>query len=420
MSLYHVHCGCVGRSQGKTSVGASAYRSCEKLTNENDGITHDYTHKKGLLHKEIIAPDDAPEWVNDRQTLWNEVEKKENRKNSVFAKDMDIALQKELTLEQNLECLKKLIKKNCTDKGLVVDLCIHAPHQNPDGSDNHNIHAHLLITTRKLSADGWHEKVFSKLKDEHEWLDTVREEWATIVNQKFEQLKINEHIDHRTLQEQGIDREPQQHMGPIATAIERSGRTPDRQRYATEVTQTENVTEVTEKDLQKSLNMNETYRQLVALLNYQLEQEKKAEKILKYKNEKKIRQTYSFYNDILILNYVQNNAEQERKFYLGFRNNPSAAQQLNRIDTILSIKNVRESHPNVTLHEYGMTTQKEFPSHWQEIKQWISEKASPFFQGIQNMAHKIGNYLAIRNQEQKVLVSDHNEEHKKKPLFRRK
>jgi hypothetical protein len=54
-----------------------------------------------------------------------------------------------------------------------------------------------------------------------QWLRNIRKKWADRAN---EVLKLNGHqasMDHRTLAAQGIDREPQYHLGPAAAAMER-------------------------------------------------------------------------------------------------------------------------------------------------------------------------------------------------------
>lgn len=239
MALYHLHLGVIGRSKGKSAVAAAAYRAGERIVNETDGIIHDYRNKgksamKGgqILYNEIMTPKEVPDWARNRATLWNEVEKKENRKNSQFAKDMDIALQKELSLQDNIECVKNWIGKNFIEKGLVADFCIHDGHKEKGNISNNNIHAHIMSTLRGIDKNGWnHNKIFQKMADEKIFLDGCRSSWADIVNAKFTELGIDAHIDHRTLEAQGIDREAQQHQGVAATAMQRRGEVPDRTRY---------------------------------------------------------------------------------------------------------------------------------------------------------------------------------------------
>ena len=73
IAIYHWNIGIVSRGKGKSAV-AAAYRSGEKLTNEWDGMTHDYTRKGGVVHTEIMLPPHAPPSFSDRSTLWNSVE----------------------------------------------------------------------------------------------------------------------------------------------------------------------------------------------------------------------------------------------------------------------------------------------------------------------------------------------------------
>ena len=80
-----------------------AYRAGEKLTNERDGITHDYTAKQGVEHAEIVLPEGVhAEWARDRSDLWNAAEFAETRKDARVAREFEIALPHELSAEQRL------------------------------------------------------------------------------------------------------------------------------------------------------------------------------------------------------------------------------------------------------------------------------------------------------------------------------
>ena len=102
MAIYHCSIKIISRGKGKSAVAAAAYRSGENLTNEYDGITHDYTRKGGVVHTEILLPDHAPTEYADRAVLWNAVEKIEKAKNAQLAREIEIALPKELTREQGI------------------------------------------------------------------------------------------------------------------------------------------------------------------------------------------------------------------------------------------------------------------------------------------------------------------------------
>ena len=75
MAIYHMSIKIVSRGKGKSAVAAAAYHAGGKITNEYDGEIHDYTKKGGVIHTEILLPDNAPTEYKDRAVLWNAVEK---------------------------------------------------------------------------------------------------------------------------------------------------------------------------------------------------------------------------------------------------------------------------------------------------------------------------------------------------------
>jgi len=196
------------------SIEAAAYRSGQDLGNEGNEITHDYTRKKGVVHKEIILPENAPKDYEDRETLWRAVEAKEIRKDARLAREIEAALQAELTLQENIELLREYIKENFVDKGMIADFAVH------DKKDG-NPHVHIMLTTRHVTSDGFGGK--NRDWDEDSELLKWRENWAKINNRKFEEKGLDVRIDHRTLKAQGIDREPTIHMGHEAWALEQKG-----------------------------------------------------------------------------------------------------------------------------------------------------------------------------------------------------
>ena len=78
MPIFHLQIKIVSRGKGKSAVAAAAYRAGETIKNEYDGITHDYTRKRGIIHTEILLPANAPPEYADRAVLWNAVEQVEN------------------------------------------------------------------------------------------------------------------------------------------------------------------------------------------------------------------------------------------------------------------------------------------------------------------------------------------------------
>lgn len=330
MAIYSCECKVFGRAKGQSAVGKAAYRSGEKLTNEYDGITHDYTKKGGVVYSEIMLCENAPKEYQDRVTLWNAVEKVEKDNGARLAREYRVCLQREFTLEENIEVVRKYIKENFTDKGMIADYSIH------DKNDG-NPHAHIMLTMRPLDEKGkWQakmEKVYicknaageekeftakelksqpngewekqlpyykngnvksrpvyltktqaeSDLKykdycrvkgkndpkkskedrvnpiiqqwDSTETLNSCRENWAKINNEKFEEKGLNIRISHLSLKEQGIDRIPTIHEG-AARNMEKRGIETERGNINREIKQANGqmqTIEILEKQTQKEI-----------------------------------------------------------------------------------------------------------------------------------------------------------------------
>lgn len=134
MALFHFHVDQIGRSAGRSAVACAAYRSGEKLYSEYYGETSDYTRKGGVMYSEIMLPPHAPMAYADRQTLWNAVEEVERRHDAQLAYSFDIALQNELTFEENLEVARAFLLQHFVGDGMTVDFCVHDPER--DGIQN--------------------------------------------------------------------------------------------------------------------------------------------------------------------------------------------------------------------------------------------------------------------------------------------
>ena len=214
MAIYHLSSQIIGRSGGKSAVASAAYRAGEKLQDQHIGQTFDYTKKRGVDHKEILAPDHAPVWVQDRGQLWNEVEKSEKRINSQLSRELNIAIPKELSKDQQIELIRNFAKEQFVAKGMIADLAMH----NLVGE---NPHAHIMLTTREIGPEGFTRK--NREWNDRELLKDWRKEWAEQTNQALEKAGVQERIDHRSLKDRGSKQIPQIHVGVHATAIERRG-----------------------------------------------------------------------------------------------------------------------------------------------------------------------------------------------------
>ena len=136
---FHSHVQVISRGKGKSAVAAAAYRAGELIKNNYDGIVHDYTHKGGVVHTEILLPAHAPAEYANRAVLWNAVEKIEKAENAQLARELDIALPRELTLEQNIALARDYVQRTFVSAGMCADLCLH------DTSEG-NPHFHLMLT----------------------------------------------------------------------------------------------------------------------------------------------------------------------------------------------------------------------------------------------------------------------------------
>lgn len=244
MAIYHLSVKPLSRSGGRSAVASVAYRAGECLTNERDGVTHDYSRRSGVEHSEILAPETAPDWMKDRGRLWNGVEAIEKRKDARLAREVEVSLPRELTREQQIDSLRGFIREEFTSRGMVADFAVHVPLAT-DGLEQP--HAHILLTTRELGPEGFGQKV--RAWDRTEALEEWREAWGRHANRALEAAGQEARIDHRSLKAQHataveiandtgrpeperrlaevkaieLDRDPQPKLGPTAAALERRG-----------------------------------------------------------------------------------------------------------------------------------------------------------------------------------------------------
>lgn len=226
MAQYRLSVQMIGRSSGRSATAAAAYRAAARIEDRETGLVHDYTAKRGVLHSEILAPANTPDWMRDRTELWNAVHKAETRKNSQLAREIQLSLPHECSPEQQVNLVRRFVEEQCVARGMIADIALHAPSSDP-GADERNVHAHVLLTTREFVGDGWAKR---KNRDWHqtEMIEEWREAWALHQNRELERIGSSDRVDHRSLADQGILREPQKHLGPIATEIERDGRSSHR------------------------------------------------------------------------------------------------------------------------------------------------------------------------------------------------
>ena len=242
IAIYHCSIKIVSRGKGKSAVAAAAYRSGEKLTNEWDGLTHDYTKKGGVVHSEILLPAHAQPAFSDRSTLWNSVELSEKSNNAQLAREVEIALPVELSREEQTRLVREYCSSQFVSKGMIADFNLH-------DTGGGNPHAHILLTMRPLDEKGaWLPKSKKEyVLDENgekirlpsgryktrkvdlvDWnnrenAEVWRRAWADLANEFLAQNNRPERIDHRSYERQGIEQIPTVHVGVSATQMEKKG-----------------------------------------------------------------------------------------------------------------------------------------------------------------------------------------------------
>ena len=151
-------------------------------------------------------------------------ERAEKRKDARLAREIEIALPHELTPQQREWLVKDFAREAFVRKGYAVDIAIHAPDKT---SDDRNHHAHIMVTMRTLDGDGFAAKKDPSM-NRREQLGEWREQWAHLANRHLERHGHAARIDHRSLKQQGIEREAGIHLGYAANEMAQRGAQSDR------------------------------------------------------------------------------------------------------------------------------------------------------------------------------------------------
>jgi ATP-dependent exoDNAse (exonuclease V) alpha subunit len=302
MSIYHCSIKIISRAGGRSAVASAAYRSGEKLYNDETGLIHDFTNKGGVIMNEILLPINAPERYRDREILWNEVQKIEKRSDAQFAREIEVALPVEMSREQQIACVRDYVQENFVKRGMIAGWALH------DKADG-NPHAHILLTMRGIDEhEEWLQKqktVFANARDdkgrpiynpdlpvydsknrdaasqyripqldqngkqktrvrkgkgteylwekisisandwnEHSQAEIWRASWAEHCNRY---LDVEHKIDHRSYERQGIEKEPSIHEGVTAKQMEAEGKVSDRCQMNREIKERNSIREQMKK-----------------------------------------------------------------------------------------------------------------------------------------------------------------------------
>ncbi|ALC11514.1 Ti-type conjugative transfer relaxase TraA [Sphingopyxis sp. 113P3] len=218
MAIYHLHVKVISRKSGQSAVASAAYRSASRMRDNRLDRDQDFSNKRGVVHSEVLLPDHAPEVWEDRERLWNDVEAFEVRKDAQLAREVEFAIPREMTQAQGIELARDFAQSEFVDQGMIADLNVHWDYAE-DGSPKP--HAHVMLTMREVDEDGFGKK--QRDWNRTEMVERWRERWAEHVNERLAELDIDARIDHRSLEAQGIDLEPQTQIGAPALRIEGEG-----------------------------------------------------------------------------------------------------------------------------------------------------------------------------------------------------
>jgi ATP-dependent exoDNAse (exonuclease V) alpha subunit len=209
------------------------------------------------VFKKVLLPANAPQAYEDREVLWNAVEMGE-KGNGQLARTIDLDLPKELSRDEQINLLLSYVQKNFVDVGMCADIAVH-------DKGNGNPHAHLILTLRGIDKDGkwqrkWKKRYIlddrgNKIYDPitkryqcgpsiplNDWgnrenAELWRREWADMCNHEFERKGLQVRVTHESYIRQGVNREPQLHLGRKVMALEQRGIYTDRSNANREIIQ---------------------------------------------------------------------------------------------------------------------------------------------------------------------------------------
>lgn len=173
MAIFQLSVKPIRRSQGGDARAAAAYRSGTRIG------PHNYTRRKGVADRALFLPDQASAW--NRAQLWEAAEAAEKRKNSVTAREVLLALPHEMSLDAHRKAVEAFCRFLVSRYQCAADAALHTPKR---GHDARNVHAHILMTTRRLTAQGLGQKTRelddNRLAGPLE-IEAMREAWAQIL-----------------------------------------------------------------------------------------------------------------------------------------------------------------------------------------------------------------------------------------------
>ena len=222
MPLYHIHAKVLSRSAGHSAVAAAAYRSASRLWDERAHEWRDYDRRGDSVREaHVELPDGAPERFRDRETLWNEVERCEKRRDAQLCREVEFALPRELGHDAQRELARAYVREQFVERGMAADWAIHE-------GRGENPHCHVMLAMREMTPGGFSAKKNREWNSRDlvdEWRQAYERDQNRALEREYERQRTPEHereyVDRRSYEERGMDREPQLHMGKDARHAER-------------------------------------------------------------------------------------------------------------------------------------------------------------------------------------------------------
>ena len=337
--------------------------------------------------------------------MWNSVEKIEKSKNSQLAREIEVALPKELDREKQINLVREYVKENFIKVGMCADIALH------DKNDG-NPHCHILLTMRPLNEDTtWGAKSKKeyildengervKLKNgnyktrkinttdwnEQDKAEEWRKAWADITNKYLEENSIQDKVDHRSYQRQGIEQIPTIHLGVSATQMEKKGIATDRGNINREIKH-------------QNMILREISRRIKALLNWirGIGKEEKAENENTKSTLPPKENLLSIFENLIRKNADNHNADLEK--YI-------ESYQLLKEKNITSLSELKESITDLRDKNYKTTralndTEKKIDDRTQLIDQ--SEKYLKY-----KDTYKV--YTKLKKSKQEDFYNEHTAE----------
>lgn len=185
MAIYSVNVGRVGKSTHRAGTAAA--------------------HARYIVRRSAASVVLAEHMPTGRKAVatWLNREEQADRKNARVIEKIMAALPLELHPLQQQKLIRRYARRVTGGRAPWL-AAIH-----DQGKDRHNPHAHLIIRDRDIETG----KRVARLSEKGscEWL---RKLWEEETNRALQAASFAARVDHRSLQEQGINRLPQRHRGP--------------------------------------------------------------------------------------------------------------------------------------------------------------------------------------------------------------